>query len=343
MKFSNAVIVAGLVAFATGCAHLPEGAPSRTSRASSPGDLFISDKTRGGPEEPGLKIRKSKRGNMESYVVRGQRYHTLDSSDGYSARGVASWYGPNFHGRTASNGEVYDMYRLTAAHKTLPLPTYAKVTHVENGRSVIVKINDRGPFSGDRIIDLSFAAALRLGMVNDGTGTVDIQALSPEELMALSGPENELDIDFYYTNEDGTETEVASGEPIQPEPEEATAQEEISVAAVVFDDNPITALPITNPAPAVVTPTPEVVIPAPAVVLNDEGVPSDSALLSDLPLATTVPESGAGGIPLSLDEIMPEQSNESDSGGGANCAVALRQRTRWLLCSGGCVRRCCRC
>jgi len=291
MKFSDAVIVGGLVAFATGCAHLPEGFPSRTSQASSPGDLFVTDNVQGGSkrdEEPGLKIRKSKRGNMESYVVRGQRYHTLDSSDGYSARGVASWYGPNFHGRTASNGEVYDMYRLTAAHKTLPLPTYAKVTHVENGRSVIVKINDRGPFSGDRIIDLSFAAALRLGMINDGTGTVDIQALSAEEVMALSGPENELEIDFYYANEDGSERELVPGEPIQPQPEEV-----ISVAAVDFDDNPITPLPITTPAPA--------------PVMTDEGAPSNNASLSDIPVAdTTVAEAGADGVLLSLDELMPE-------------------------------------
>ncbi len=303
MNFRNAVVIGGLVAFASGCAYLPEGAPSRTNRVSSPADLFISDdapsRALSGPEKPGLKIRKSTRGNMESYVVRGERYHTLDSAEGYSARGVASWYGPNFHGRTASNGEVYDMYRLTAAHKTLPLPTYARVTHVENGRSVIVKINDRGPFSGDRIIDLSFAAALRLGMVNDGTGTVDIQALSPDEMMALSGPENKLDIDFYYTNEDGTESEVAATEPVArpvvTEPVVTEPDDAISVAAVDIDTNPITALPTTAP----------VTTPKAAPVINDAVASADRVL----PSVTKAAETPAEGILLPLDELIPQSES----------------------------------
>jgi len=309
MKFRNVFVVGGLFAFVSGCANLPEGFPSRTEHAS-PGDLFISGSAgvEGGSqfEKPGLKVRKSKRGNMESYVVRGERYHTLDSADGYSARGVASWYGPNFHGRTASNGEVYDMYRLTAAHKTLPLPTYARVTHVENGRSVIVKINDRGPFSGDRIIDLSFAAALRLGMVNDGTGTVDIQALSPDELMALSGPENELDIDFYYLNEDGSEREVVASETIQPVPEEGIeegiSEAAITVAAIDVDDNPITALPITTsvaPAGTTAGVTPKV---------SDSVTSTDSSLS---PVSTTT-EKSADGVLLPLDELFPQAASQSD-------------------------------
>ena len=367
MKFRNAVIVGGLFAFASGCANLPEGFPSRVER-SSPGDLFISDgalnsdstgaaKGGSGYEEPGLKIRKSSRGNMESYVVRGERYHTLGSSDGYSARGVASWYGPNFHGRTASNGEVYDMYRLTAAHKTLPLPTYARVTHVENGRSVIVKINDRGPFSGDRIIDLSFAAALRLGMVNDGTGTVDIQALSAEEMMALSGPENQLDIDFYFVEEDGSEREFAATEDIEAEPEEA-----ISVAAVDVDDNPITALPITTPvvtpattpaATQVTTPvTNGVVIHAgtaaataagAATVAGEGTVASANGSLDggsldggsldggSLDSGTTVTETPAEGVVVPLDELLaeevvPEESNRLPTESGAEQSAALDEQ-----------------
>ena len=304
MKFRNAVVIGGLVAFASGCAHLPEGFPSRSERGS-PAALFTDDDGPDGalvasaakPEAPGLKIRKSKRGNMESYVVRGQRYHTLDSAAGYSARGVASWYGPNFHGRTASNGEVYDMYRLTAAHKTLPLPTYARVTHVENGRSVIVKINDRGPFSGDRIIDLSFAAALRLGMVNDGTASVDIQALTADEMMALSGPENKLDIDFYRTGEDGSEIEIASVEPLQqPGLQSVQAEPEvINVAAVDVDQNPITAVPIpaADPAPVVI----------------DASASTDGALLSDI---TVVDATAEEGILLPLDEVAAQQSAAVD-------------------------------
>ncbi len=250
------LITAGsLLAIASGCANLPQGFPSRVAaEVESPARLFVDDldtdtvpvaapRVASGPEKPGLKIRKSKRGNMESYVVRGQRYYTLDTAEEYSARGTASWYGPNFHGRTASNGEVYDMYRMTAAHKTLPLPTYARVTHLDNGRSVVVKINDRGPFSGDRIIDLSFAAALRLGMINDGTGEVEVKTLSPEEVMVLSGPENKFDVDFYYAGEENQETlaDVAG---------DSAEADSISVAAVSLDTNPIQVKAITGQSAA---------------------------------------------------------------------------------------------
>jgi rare lipoprotein A len=121
----------------------------------------------------------SRYGNPVSYEVFGQRYHTLRSSDGYVERGIASWYGTKFHGRRTSSGEPYDMYAMTAAHKSLPLPTYAEVTNLKNGRKVIVKINDRGPFVGDRIIDLSYAAAARLGILADGTGHVEVRAIDP--------------------------------------------------------------------------------------------------------------------------------------------------------------------
>ena len=203
MKYSQAAFVSLLAVVVAGCSTLPIGHSSR-NRVNVE-DLFISDeavvatnKTEAAPvNDTGLRIRKSERGNMKSYVVRGQRYHTIEESDGYSARGLASWYGPNFHGQVASNGETYDMYKMTAAHKTLPLPTYVRVTHMDNGKSVVVKINDRGPFSGDRIIDLSFAAALQLGMVNDGTAMVDIEALTAQEVAQLSGPDNSLGVDFY--------------------------------------------------------------------------------------------------------------------------------------------------
>ena len=111
---------------------------------------------------------KSKYGNPKSYVVFGQRYHTLPTAKGYVEQGIASWYGTKFHGRRTSSGETYDMYAMTAAHKTLPLPTYARVTNKKNGRSIIVRINDRGPFHENRIIDLSYAAATKLGIVTTG-------------------------------------------------------------------------------------------------------------------------------------------------------------------------------
>jgi len=119
----------------------------------------------------------SRYGNPESYMVYGKRYHTLPSSKGYSERGTASWYGTKFHGKRTSSGEPYDLYGMTAAHKTLPLPTYVKVTNLQNGRSVIVKVNDRGPFHDDRIIDLSYTAAAKLGILGHGTGKVEVTAI----------------------------------------------------------------------------------------------------------------------------------------------------------------------
>jgi rare lipoprotein A len=120
---------------------------------------------------------RSRYGNPPAYVVLGKRYHVLDSGQGYRERGIASWYGTKFHGRRTSSGERYDMYRMTAAHKTLPLPTYARVTNLRNGRSVVVKVNDRGPFHQNRIIDLSYAAAKKLGIAGTGTGLVEVQAI----------------------------------------------------------------------------------------------------------------------------------------------------------------------
>jgi len=124
---------------------------------------------------------KSKYGNPESYVVFGKRYYTKDSSKGYVERGLASWYGKKFHGRRTSSGEPYNMYAMTAAHKTLPLPCYARVTNMANGRSAVVRINDRGPFHGSRIIDLSYSAARKLGVVAKGTAMVEVRAIDPRQ------------------------------------------------------------------------------------------------------------------------------------------------------------------
>lgn len=124
---------------------------------------------------------KSRIGNPKTYTVFNKTYCVLPSSKGYKAQGVASWYGKKFHGYHTSNGEVYDMYGMSAAHKTLPLPTYAKVTNLNNGKTVIVKINDRGPFHEDRLIDLSYAAAAKLGVLATGTARVEIQAIDPSD------------------------------------------------------------------------------------------------------------------------------------------------------------------
>jgi len=121
---------------------------------------------------------KSRRGNPSEYTVGGVRYAVMDSAAGFIEQGHASWYGRKFHGRETSSGEVYDMYELTAAHKHLPLPTFVRVTRVDTGDSIVVKVNDRGPFVPGRIIDLSYQAAASLGVVKDGTAPVIVEALS---------------------------------------------------------------------------------------------------------------------------------------------------------------------
>jgi rare lipoprotein A len=122
---------------------------------------------------------RARNGNPPFYDVFGKRYYVLSSSVGYWERGVASWYGPGFHKVRTSTGELYDMYGMTAAHKTLPLPAYVRVTNLQNGRSIVVRVNDRGPFVGNRIIDLSYSAAAKLGMLRNGTAMVDIRTLDP--------------------------------------------------------------------------------------------------------------------------------------------------------------------
>ena len=121
---------------------------------------------------------RSDRGNPPFYDVLGKRYHVLPTSAGYRARGVASWYGPDFHGLSTSSGEPYDMYAMTAAHTTLPLPTWVEVTNLENGKSVVVKVNDRGPFVDNRLIDLSSAAATQLDIVRNGTARVEVRTVA---------------------------------------------------------------------------------------------------------------------------------------------------------------------
>lgn len=121
-------------------------------------------------------------GNRSPYSVLGKQYKVMDDVHGYVESGTASYYGNKFHGRLTSNREVYDMYAYSAAHKTLPLPSFALVTNLDNGESVIVRVNDRGPFHDGRVIDLSYAAAIRLGITQRGTGRVEVRALTPEDM-----------------------------------------------------------------------------------------------------------------------------------------------------------------
>ena len=171
-RFTTLLAAAAIAALLAGCA-------GEKPRTGEPAD---------GPSTSGLKPEDvadavpraeplARYGNHSPYEVFGRKYHVLASSEGYRERGTASWYGSKFHGRRTSSGEPYDMHLATAAHRSLPLPTYAEVTNLDNGRKVIVKINDRGPFKDGRIIDLSYGAALRLGMISTGTARVEVRAI----------------------------------------------------------------------------------------------------------------------------------------------------------------------
>jgi rare lipoprotein A len=130
---------------------------------------------------------KSRYGNPVSYVVNGTRYYTMKSAKGYRATGIASWYGTKFHNRYTSSREPFSLYKMTAAHTSLPLPTYVRVTNLKNGRQIVVKVNDRGPFAHNRLIDLSYVAAKKLGIVAKGTGLVEVVAIDPGSANQVSG------------------------------------------------------------------------------------------------------------------------------------------------------------
>ncbi|HDS1219285.1 septal ring lytic transglycosylase RlpA family protein [Stenotrophomonas sp. TWI143] len=179
-------------------AHCPEGSPYAAAKEDP---NTRGNYTAGGLYRPGVKDStptyipnvacipepevtaetRSAIGNKSPYVVLGKSYKVLDDTRDYVERGTASYYGAKFHGRLTSNREVYDMYQFTAAHKTLPLPSFARVTNLDNGESVIVRVNDRGPFHDGRVVDLSYAAAVRLGITQRGTGNVEVRALQPGE------------------------------------------------------------------------------------------------------------------------------------------------------------------
>jgi len=141
----------------------------------------------------------SKYGNLATYRVMGKKYHVMQSSKNYEEQGVASWYGTKFHAQRTSSGERYNMLAMTAAHKTLPLPTYVQVTNLRNGKKIIVKVNDRGPFEANRLIDLSYVAAKKLGMLGHGTTYVDVKAIDPTKYDKNTFDQPAHIHDFYLT------------------------------------------------------------------------------------------------------------------------------------------------
>ena len=177
--WSHALPWMALAGVLAGCGTVSD--PGRPASPPSPMPPASTDRVKDEPvprAEP-----PSRGGNPDTYVVFGRRYRVSETSAGYREQGIASWYGQAFHGRKTSSGQPFDMFELTAAHKSLPLPTHVRVTHLENGRSIVVRVTDRGPFAGDRIIDLSYAAAQRLGMVEQGTARVEVAALEPYQFL----------------------------------------------------------------------------------------------------------------------------------------------------------------
>lgn len=202
-RITLCLLVLGLA----GCATVPraakDGAPLH--------DVDVSKI----PNAVPMALPKSKYGNPAHYEVYGKRYHVKNSSDNYQERGIASWYGTKFHSKRTSSGEPYDLYTMTAAHKTLPLPTFVKVRNLENGREIIVKVNDRGPFHDNRIIDLSYVAAKKLGITPTGTGLVELTAINPNKPYAAAKTETRA-ISQNSSYEIATAVPVASAQAASP-------------------------------------------------------------------------------------------------------------------------------
>jgi rare lipoprotein A len=199
----------------------------------------------------------SRYGNPPFYVVGGRRYAVLPTSNGYIERGVASWYGTEFHGLKTSTGEPYDMFAMTAAHKTLPLPCYARVTNLSNGNSVVVRINDRGPFVDNRIIDLSYSAARRLDMIRNGTAFVQVEVLTP------AAPTINADL------------------PVNAPAAAAASIGVTTVPAMTSDssaDAPAVALPANTPAPSSASPPSNTPPMAPATSATADTAPPAAAV-----------------------------------------------------------------
>ena len=176
-----------LAAFLAACATTPPPEPTPTAPPPPATTLPAPPKDLSAiPNAVPRAEPRAAHGNPPFYKVDGKRYFVLATAEGYEATGVASWYGPNFDGLKTSDGDRYDMYAMTAAHKTLPLPCYVRVTNLSNGRSIVVKVNDRGPFVANRLIDLSYVAAAKLDMLGTGTALVEVRAITPDTPLQLT-------------------------------------------------------------------------------------------------------------------------------------------------------------
>lgn len=219
-----------------GCATSGSSQDVRASGAAGSSSSVNSRTVGAEAEEPG----------SIPYRVGGKIYYPLDSGEGYDRTGIASWYGPKFHGKQTSNQEAYNMHSMTAAHKTLPFNTRVRVTNLSNGRSVVVRINDRGPFVGNRIIDLSYQAGVRLGMVKTGTVPVRVQAL--ESVLSSAGQERfpvnhapkaytvQVGVFKKRENAERMARELEDGEVLQYSPSGETLYRVVTTAYNTFDE-----------------------------------------------------------------------------------------------------------
>ncbi|HWS78539.1 MAG TPA: septal ring lytic transglycosylase RlpA family protein, partial [Thermomonas sp.] len=185
--------------------------------------------------EPEVRAEPRSRGGNRNYSVLGKRYEVLASEHGYLEQGGASYYGNKFHGRRTSSGEVYDMYAFSAAHKSLPLPSYARVTNLDNGKSVVVRVNDRGPFHSNRIIDLSYAAAVKLGYREKGVARVEVRALTPGEIGDLAVAPRPADVSAIDRLVDKLPEALAAAGPAQAAPATPPAASKAADSGYRFD------------------------------------------------------------------------------------------------------------
>lgn len=248
-----------LAALLTACGSTPKrGGPVERvpSGGSSGGGYYLDDGPGANPPanidaipDAVPKIEPLGRGTMRPYTVMGRNYTPMTRLEPYKARGVASWYGRRYHGKQTSSGEIYDMYAMTAAHTVLPIPSYVRVTNLANGKSVVVRVNDRGPFIDNRLIDLSYTAAYKLGILGGGSGMVEVESIIPGQSLAAAQPA------------------AAAPAPIAPAPP----------VAVAIESAPVTAIPLPPPAP-VAAPLPATAAAAPAAASTNTAAAGGSYL-----------------------------------------------------------------
>ena len=180
-RYLRALLSGAAIALLLGCSNSPDY-PASSSRYTIDQDRAPAQEIldiAAIPEVVPEPVVRTMAGNRSPYTVLGKTYRVMETELGYQERGVASWYGEKFHGHQTSNGEIFDMYLASAAHKSLPIPSFLRVTNLDNNRSIVVRVNDRGPFHGDRVVDLSYAAAVKLGYAERGTARVHLESIMP--------------------------------------------------------------------------------------------------------------------------------------------------------------------